>query len=207
MQEKPALQLITYYDDSIGYFPNGMALEFFDQAWSFEFLIEATILTQAKCLALIFCFVAHDQGWSDYPKDHGYYNSSCGIEVQIMREGKVVTETGLLSLRHADKRNQVYLWTLRREHPVVQLLQLGDRICIYARSNYRGWKVTVREGAICVVHAEDDHLSLAINSKQLNRSHSEFFSSKLGGLVLTDDFHLTLVSHTSHAKSYMNSKC
>jgi hypothetical protein len=86
--------------------------------------------------------------------------------------------TGHLPLSHADSRNQVYLWTLRREHPVVQSVQLGDVVYVYARSKWPEWKKTVLEGAICAVHAEDDHQLLAVNSELLSRSYSEVLTTK-----------------------------
>lgn len=199
LQRKPALQLISYYDDSIGYFPNGMARTFVNREWTFEVLISATIATKAECIALLVCVIAHDQGWASDQVDCA--NSHTGIEVQIMRQGKVVTETGLLTLRHADGRNQVYLWTLRREHPVVQSLQDGDKVCVCARSLYPGWKITVLEGAICTIHEEEDHLILAVNSELLSRSHSQDLATKLGQLVLADNVYSSLVSHMFHAKS------
>jgi hypothetical protein len=35
----------------------------------------------------------------------------------------------------------------------VHALKHGDKICVYARSSYRGWAITVNQGAICVVYS------------------------------------------------------
>ncbi len=48
--------------------------------------------------------------------------------------------------------DQVYFCTLRRQHPFVHALKHGDKICVYARSSYWGWAITVNQGAISVVY-------------------------------------------------------
>ncbi|KAG0605802.1 hypothetical protein M758_9G088700 [Ceratodon purpureus] len=185
-EKEPAQQLISYYDDAIGYLPNGMTEKVLAREWSHEFLAETAISSEMECMAVIFCFVMHDQGWSDYPRDHGKYNSECYMDVWIMRENTRVYDSRLFTLRHADEHNQVYLCTFRRRHPFVQSLKLGDKICVCARSHFPGWKITVLEGAICVVHGEKDHRVIAMNSKLLNKDQSAKLVDKLSNLVVVD---------------------
>jgi hypothetical protein len=35
----------------------------------------------------------------------------------------------------------------------VHALKHGDKICVYARSSFPGWAITVNQGAICVVYS------------------------------------------------------
>jgi hypothetical protein len=35
----------------------------------------------------------------------------------------------------------------------VHALKHGDKICVYARSRYQRWAITVNQGAICVVYS------------------------------------------------------
>jgi len=44
LHRKLVIQLITYYDETIGYFLNSMVQKLVDLEWTFEVVIEATIL-------------------------------------------------------------------------------------------------------------------------------------------------------------------
>ncbi|KAG0627724.1 hypothetical protein M758_2G223400 [Ceratodon purpureus] len=206
-EAEPAHQLISYYDDSIGYIPNGMTQKLIAREWSYEFAAETTILSETKCLAVIFCFVVHDQGFSDYPWGHGHYGGHCYMDVWIMREGMRLYDSRLFTVRHADEGNQVYLCTFRRKHPFVQILRVGDKICLYARSQYPGWKITVQEGAICVVHEDHEHqAAIATNSKPLIKGHSIDLVENFNNLVLVDHCSLSLESKFGKIESSEESK-
>jgi len=200
LQKEPAQQLISYYDDSIGYLPNGMTGQVLAREWAHEFVAETTISSETECVAAIFCFVMHDQGWSSFAHDHGKYNSECYMDVWILRESTRVYQSRLFTLRHADGRNQVYLCTYRRRHPFVQSLKVGDKICVYGRSNFQGWKMTILEGAVCVVHGENEHRVIAMNSKLLNKTQSTDLVAKLSDLVLVDNTCSSLVSLHKHSR-------
>ncbi|CAM6061269.1 unnamed protein product [Sphagnum tenellum] len=77
----------------------------------------------------------------------------CSMEARIIRKNEEVFISHLFKLREADHDDQVYFCTLRRRHPFVQALKHGDKICVYARSRYQGWAITVNEAAICVVYS------------------------------------------------------
>lgn len=170
-----------------------MSEKVFDRTWSYELIVETTIVSNAKCVALIICCVGHDQGFSSYSEEHGQYNSHCNISVEIKRGSRMVTDTQLFVFRHADDKNQVYICTLRRKHFLVESLQLGDKICVYARSRWAGWAITVLEGAVCVVHGEDEQQVIAVNSELLSQSESKGLTAKLGELVLADHCHSSQV--------------
>jgi hypothetical protein len=210
---EPTEQVISYYGEAIGYLPNGMAEKILDREWSYENALETTISSETKCSAVIFCFVMHDQGrivipedhgrdcfvmhdqeWSVFPEDQGQYKSACYLKVWIVREGSRVYDSVLTTSRHTDGRNQVYLCTFRRKHPFVQSLQFGDKICVYARAQYSEWKITVQEGAICVVYGENEGQVIAMNSKMLSKDQSTDLVATLGTLVLADHFSSSLVS-------------
>jgi hypothetical protein len=194
LQTEPAVQLLSYYDDALGFLENGMVEKVVDRHWSYELIVEATIASKAECVALIICCVGHDQGFTSYTEEHGQYNGHCYINVQVKRESTVVADTELITLRHADKNNQVYLCTLRRKHFLVKSLQFGDKICMYARSRWSGWAITVQEGALCVIHeGDEEHWDIAMNSKLLSRVQSKELAAKLGDLVMADHLHSSQV--------------
>jgi hypothetical protein len=82
----------------------------------------------------------------------------------------------------------VQLWTMRREHLIVQSLQHGDRICMHMRDDLNGsvhlTDCTVVEGGVCIVHHEDENLVLAVNSEVLSKGQSEGLAKQFGQLVL-----------------------
>jgi hypothetical protein len=154
LQEEPALQLVSYYDDNLSFVNNGMGRKVIGKQDANEICMEATVTKPEECIAIIFSFVAHDQGWSLYDWNHGRYEHGwCSMEARIIRNNEEVFISHLFKLREADDNDQVYFCTLRRQHPFVHALKHGDKICVYARSNYPGWAITVNQGAICVVYS------------------------------------------------------
>ncbi|CAM6061252.1 unnamed protein product [Sphagnum tenellum] len=153
-EEEPALQLVSYYDENLRFVNNGMGKEVIDEWDANEIRMEATVTKPEECIAIIFSFVAHDQGWSSYDWNHGRYEFGwCSMEARIIRNNEEVFISHLFKLREADDNDQVYFCTLRRQHPFVHALKHGDKICVYARSSYQGWAITVNQGAICVLYS------------------------------------------------------
>jgi hypothetical protein len=154
LQEEPALQLVSYYDNKLRFVNNGMGREVISKQDANEICMEATVTKPEKCIAIIFSFVAHDQGWSDYYWNHGLYEHGfCSMEARIIRNNEEVFNSPLFKLQEANHDDQVYFCTLRRQHPFVHALKHGDKICVYAKSMYQGWAITVNQGAICVVYS------------------------------------------------------
>lgn len=184
----------------MGFLPNGMAQKIREvRIGATELVMDTTISSETKCVAMIICVVAHDQGWTSHPSEadpaeKGLYNSPCHLEARVMRDNIQVNYSILFRLKHADKRNQVYLLTLRGHNPLIQSLKFGDRVCVYAQTSWVGWKITVEEGAICVIHGENDDQVAAVNSKLLSKTESKELGLKLGKLVLADNADPSLVT-------------
>lgn len=81
---------------------------------AYNFLIQTSISRDAKCVALVFAFVAHDEGWSDnYKVDLGLYTLHiCQLEARIVHVDKEVLVTQLSTLRFANFNNQVLMCTV-----------------------------------------------------------------------------------------------
>lgn len=224
-QKEPVLQLISYYGAAIEYLPS-VPRKIKDNEWSYELLMETTISSNKECVAVIISFAGHDQGSSRFVSDHhGQYfknmqptystaylpeqivyretetrngNNVCYLEGRVMRGNKEVICSKLFKFKHVDELNQVYLCTLRRHHPLVQSIQSGDHISVHARSARRRWTISV-EGALCVVHGENETHEVAINSKLLSGPQSRAFRVNFGALMLADNIHSSLVhSRTIH---------
>ncbi len=120
-----------------------------------ELCMEATVTKPEECIAIIFSFVAHDQG-SNCSNGGRYEDGLCFMEARIIRNNEEVFISHLFNLREDDDNDQVYFCTLRRQHPFVHALKQGDKICVYARIRnwfYRPQVITVNQGAICVVYS------------------------------------------------------
>ncbi len=88
----------------------------------------------------------------------------------------------------------MYLCTLRRLHPFVQALQHGDKICVYVRSSYPGWAITVEQGAVFAVHAtkgELDHEKVHVVMNGGSETHP---SNKSVNESLDDEVKVQLVT-------------
>jgi hypothetical protein len=186
--------VVSYYEDTLAFARNGMAQKVTSKVWANELCTETIVTNPEECIAVIFSFVAHDQGWSDYPHDHGRYHGWCSMEARIVRNNEDVYISSLFRLRHADWRDQMYLCTLRRRHPFVHALQHGDKIRVYARSSYPGWAITVEQGAVCVVHAtkgELDHEKVHVVMNGGSETHP---SDKCVNESLDDEVKVQLVT-------------
>jgi hypothetical protein len=175
LQREPAQQVICYSGYAIPLLPNSICnhlVELGKGEWAL--VVEASIESKAECIALV-CCVATTNGYEESP--HGLV----ALKVEVWRGGRLVMESTLFPY-WSRYPSLVQLWTMRREHLIVQSLQHGDRICIHMRTYDPGW--TVVEGAVCIVHREDENLVLAVNSEVLNKSQSEGLAKQFGQLVL-----------------------
>jgi hypothetical protein len=113
LQDEPALQLVSYYDNNLRFVNNGMGRKVIGKHHANEICMEATVTKPEECIAIIFSFVAHDQGWSDYDWNHGRYEQGwCSMEAHIIRNNEEVFISYLFKLREADDNDQVYFCTL-----------------------------------------------------------------------------------------------
>jgi hypothetical protein len=158
---------------------------------------------QTQVEAVVITVVAHDQGWSDFPYDHGKYNGTCFFEARIVRangETPVFTSS-LFPLRHADYRDQVYICTLRDSHPLVKRLKDGDRICVIARSMYPGWRITVMQGSVCVAYNKPGlGVSEAFRDLYLKDGLSSKFRSERFPHILSQAFTIPMRVQLSHTR-------
>ncbi|CAK9190779.1 unnamed protein product [Sphagnum troendelagicum] len=194
LKKQPAEQVVSYYDSNLGFANNGMAVKVKSENGC-ELCMETTVTEHKECIAVIFSFVAHDQGWSEYPHEHGRYNSISSMEAHIIRDNEEIQTCELFRLRHADEKDQVYLCTLRKLHPFVNALQHGDKICVYAQSRYKGWTITVEEGAMCVLYAiPGDHGEICAVVNGGNEASSNLSSKEVKAKLTR----LQLVDNASH---------
>jgi Leucine-rich repeat (LRR) protein len=154
----PVLQLVSYYDQAMGFVENLMTKKISSMEHANELCLE-TGIKGSDVAAVVITVVAHDQGWSDFTHLHGRYRAECDLEARIVRSEEgldvEVVASRLYALRHADHKDQVYICTLRRSHPLIQRLKQGDKLCVYALSRYQKWGITVMQGHIHVAYDQD----------------------------------------------------
>jgi hypothetical protein len=188
LQSEPEQQLISYYDDAFRFIADGLVQRVYAVEHCHKVCMEATVVGENECVAVVICCVAHDQGWSDFVWDHGHYRSECFLDAWIVRNGReILRSPNLITLKHADCRDQVYLCTLRRTHPLVKGLRHGDMIRVAARSDHPKWAIFVESGAICVVHGDGEDQVISVNSRLLDVQQSREKRAELAGLVLADN--------------------
>ncbi len=192
LQKEPALQLVTYYDDNLRFVNNGMGRQVIHTQDGIEICMEASVTKPEECIAIIFSFVAHDQGGFDSQLGYFEYElSQCSMEACIIRNNEEVFSSHLFNLREADDYDQVYICTLRRQHPFVQALKHGDKICVYARSSGPPCAITVNQGAICVVYSVFGEIHVVANGTIEGDSNgdvqSEGTKEKLTSALLVDN--------------------
>jgi hypothetical protein len=170
LQREPALQVIRYSGQAIPLLPNGISNPLLLlRSFKWALVVEASIESKAECIALVCCVATNG---------HEYPN----VKVEVWRGGRLVVESTLSQYSTSRDPSLVQLWTMRREHLIVQSLQLVDRICIHMIVYRSG--CTMVEGAVCIVHREDENLVLAVNSEVLSKSQSEGLAKQFGQLVL-----------------------
>jgi hypothetical protein len=177
LQREPALQVIRYSGNAVPLLPNGISnhlVVLVKREWTL--VLEASIESKAECIALVYCVVTNNH--QVYPH----------VKVEVWRGGRLAMESSLSPYFMRTYTSVVQLWTMRREHLIVQSLQHGDRICIHMRDDLNGsvhWTdCTVVEGGVCIVHREDENLVLAVNSEVLSKGQSEGLAKQFGQLVL-----------------------
>lgn len=138
-------------------------------------MLEASIKSNAECIALVCCVATTNC-------DVECFDWGVVVKVEVWRDGRLAMESSFFQYLTNSGLSLVQLWTLRREHLIVQSLQHGDRICICVQSYDK--RCTVVEGAVCAVHREDENLVLAVNSEVLSKSQSEGLALQFGQLVL-----------------------
>ncbi|XP_073392667.1 uncharacterized protein [Physcomitrium patens] len=170
----PSCQVISYYDHAIGFVENTMMRKICSVRDANELCLE-TRISRKECgivvEAVVITVIAHDKGFL------AFFWGKCSVEGRILRSDVEVFTSELFSLRRRDHRDQAYICTLRRSHPLVERLQDGDRVCVFVRSSY-DFEITVMKGSIFVAY---------------NRPDQGLRSDVLGGLVLKD-----CVSNTRH---------
>jgi hypothetical protein len=200
LQKQPAEQVVSYYDSTLGFVNNGMAVKVKSKN-GHELCMETTVTEHKECIAVIFSFVAHDQGWSHYAYQHCQSNIRSSMEARIIRNNEEIQTCELFRLWHANKKDQVYLCTLRKLHPFVNALQHGDKIRVYAQSSYQGWTITVKEGAVSVLHAapeELDHDEICVVVNGGNEASSSIGANLSSKEVKEKLTRLQLVDNASH---------
>jgi len=176
LQREPALQVISYYDNVFPQLFLQCTQDVFQQQSINKFCLNATILSEKECVAIIFYFYAYDM---DQHSTHAsnlnlYHKNICPIEARIQRNGKVVYKCHLFALRHDDPMDNVYFCTLRRHHKFVRFLQFDDEVGVYAQFSDVKWaRIVVEKGAIIMVHGEDGDETIVVNSEVLNTSKSK----------------------------------
>ncbi|KAG0565426.1 hypothetical protein KC19_8G189700 [Ceratodon purpureus] len=170
----PSEQVITWMGNAIPLLTNGMVNEVVVSGdWTSALVLECVIAREAKCMSVILCLVS--SGLGIFKK----------IEVKVLRGGRLIVQS-TLNFCFPENGIQVWLCTLGREHQVVQSLQEGDQIHVYITIYNHGETCRVMEGAICVVHKEDENHILMMNSEVLEKKESEDMVLRFGKLVLED---------------------
>jgi hypothetical protein len=176
LQREPGSQVITYLDDAIPLLPNGMANDLvLPRSEEWALVLEASISSKAECIALVWCLLT-----SSHDMDFVYIET----KVEVWRGGRLVIESTLSPYWIDGDPSLVWLWTMRREHHVVQSLQHGDQIRFLMSPTSGSCRVV--EGAGCVVYNEEEKLLLAVNSEMLSKSQSQNLATQFGQLVLED---------------------
>ncbi len=191
-QKEPTLQVVSYYDNVLPQpFPNSIRQKFvIEQQSEDKLCLNATILNKEECVAIIFCFCAHElERRSPLPLHWGSYNEDlCFMEARIWKNGVEVNTCHLFTLRHDDPVDQIYLCTLRKDHQFVKSLQFGDQVHVYAQFGEAKWaSIVVEEVAIIMVHGEDGHLTIVVNSTVLDNTMSKDLQRRLSKLTLKNN--------------------
>jgi hypothetical protein len=110
------------------------------------------------------------------------------MEARIWKNGVEVNTCHLFTLRHDDPIDQIYLCTLRKDHQFVKSLQFGDQVHFYAQFGKAKWaSIMVEEVAIIMVHGEDGHPTIVVNSTVLDNTMSQDLQTRLSKLTLKNN--------------------
>ena len=108
---------------------------------------------------LVFTFRSKDQGWSSYGEDHGSYRNSwtwfeaglrklAGEENALSPMDQPERRYRLQCNRHAGREVEDYRFELEKDHPLLQEMQAGDEVVLWALARFGGWENFVQEAAI-----------------------------------------------------------
>ncbi|ORY24020.1 hypothetical protein BCR39DRAFT_548198 [Naematelia encephala] len=100
--------------------------------------------------------LSRDQGWSSHAPFYGTYEQSYSwFELSLLRSGKEVPNSriSIQNNVHAGQYLKAHVNVLEIDHPFVRMARPGDRIVLWARAQFPGWRNYVSEAAITVYSA------------------------------------------------------
>ena len=127
-----------------------------------------------KVRKVVYSFRGQDQGWSDYPQDHGTYASSWtwfeagltrfedknaqGEKLRRQKDLRAEKERNRYELhrkRHAGVNPEDYVIELGAEHDLLKRVEEGDRFALWARAVFPGWENRVHKARIEIRCVDD----------------------------------------------------
>ncbi|EIW71021.1 hypothetical protein TREMEDRAFT_27701 [Tremella mesenterica DSM 1558] len=100
--------------------------------------------------------LSKDQGWSSSGQHYGTYQQCYSwFEVSLWRDGREVegSRCSIQSNVHAGQYFKSHRNVLGPSHSLVQQAKQGDRVMLWARARYPGWRNHVREASITIYTA------------------------------------------------------
>ncbi|RXK35203.1 hypothetical protein M231_07536 [Tremella mesenterica] len=100
--------------------------------------------------------LSKDQGWSSSGQHYGTYQQCYSwFEVSLWRDGREVegSRCSIQSNVHAGQYFKSHRNVLGPSHSLVQQAKQGDRVLLWARAQYPGWRNYVREASITIYTA------------------------------------------------------
>ncbi|KAH8960393.1 hypothetical protein BDL97_06G130100 [Sphagnum fallax] len=196
---EPMIQVINFYGNALPKpFGNVLFPTIFRPQSSNTLCMKVTISIEKECVAIVLGFCAHEVMTQPSPHifHYGVYNNSyCSMEARILRDGQEVYTCDLFAFRHNDPKDQIYLCTLRKHHQFVKSLQFGDQIGVFAQfGNDIQWaQIVIKEGAIIMVHGDNDDQIIVVNSEVLSTRKSKDLRAAFLKLNLENN-----VEHNDH---------
>jgi hypothetical protein len=122
------------------------------------YLTSDPIKARGRVQSITFTICSHDQGWSDYPEDHGTYrNSWTWFEVDIIPPVGGSTSSDVedskdkwvATNRHAEEEPETQTVTFGRgERQWFKSMVPGSRVALQAHAKFSGWRNTVESATI-----------------------------------------------------------
>ena len=128
----------------------------------------------ARLRSIVYSFQSQDQGWSSYTEHHGTYDASwtwfeAGLtrfaeqipeqedstREQELRAEKERERYELQRNRHAGREPEDYRIELDRDHELLRRVEDGDRLALWARAMFPGWKNWVHHARIDVLGVDN----------------------------------------------------
>lgn len=116
---------------------------------------------------IVFTYSSKDQGWSSYSSDHGTYRNSwtwfeAGLRKHAEEEEEKVSLTDQMQHRHrlhcnrhAGWETEDYQFVVEGDHPILENMQAGDEVVLWARAKFGGWENFVQGAAIQIWTIDD----------------------------------------------------